>query len=151
MERTIKPKPTVTHDSVIPMTEKQKDAVKAKIPDEDCFGKMWDMRARACQVCADNEVCSIMYADVVKAKVKAVEDKYPTMLDYADLSLIDEGSIMDMITKGSGKLTVQELVDELKKQSRLDDDVAMVEWVKRFREQTEKAFSIKKGIVYAES
>lgn len=142
-------KTTRTEIGIEPLTDKAKKKIMVNRPEDDCFSQMWDMSTRACQICADNEVCGILYADVVKAKVQVFESTHSPTLDKADLSLICEEEVMQLITSKSGSLTATELVDYLKKKARLDDDIAIVEWIKRFREHTGKAFSIREGVVYA--
>lgn len=120
------------------------------VAENDCFGKEWDMSVRPCQVCADNEVCGILFGEVVKKKVADVEARNVPMLDKADLSLIDDEETFKLMCDKTGVLTVEELIEFLKQKSRLDDEVALVEWVKAFRLRCNKGFKITDGIVYVD-
>lgn len=112
-------------------------------PDGTCFGKEWDMKDKDCQYCADNEICGILFAtNVVKAKVKEVESKNPIFLDQTDFSLIDKKLLIQQING----LTTSEFVAIVKKQARTEDDVAAVEWIKRFVRDTD-GLSIINGVV----
>lgn len=148
MEKNPKSVPTITLDGIEPLTQEEITKLMTAAIDSDCFGKEWDMTVRPCQVCADNEVCGILFAEVVKTKVAEVEQKHVAMLDKADLSLIDDEEIFNLMVTGNGTMTVEELLSILKAVSGLDDDIALVEWVKRFRERCGKGFSIKAGIIH---
>jgi len=110
--------------------------------DGTCFGKEWDMADRECQYCADNEVCGILFSKQLKTTVKAIEEKNPTFLDYSDFDSLDEDTV---ISKING-MTSQELFDFIKTNANTEDDVAVVEWIKRLVKSRENV-SIKNGVV----
>ena len=112
----------------------------------DCFGKLLDLETRECQVCADNELCTLLFKDIVDKKVAKFEDAKGPMLDVADLSLIDQDRLYEDMQKHSGSITTAEVLERIKKESRLTDDVALIEWLKRFKER--RKFTVKKGIIY---
>lgn len=114
---------------------------------EDCFGKELDFDTRECQMCADNELCALLFQDTLGKKVKKFEQENGPTLDMADLSLIDKKGLEKLIQDKSGELTVEELSKKVIEQSNLHDSVAIVEWLKRFKEEI--GFKVRGGKVYA--
>lgn len=118
------------------------DIKAVSVDDGTCFGKEWDMADRECQYCADNEVCGILFSKQLKNQVAKVEAENPKFLDYSDFDSLDE----DVVESKVNGMTTQELFDFIKTNAATEDDVAVVEWIKRFVKSRENV-SIKNGIV----
>lgn len=110
----------------------------------DCFGKDFDIRQNDCAGCADNEVCGIIFGNAVRAKVKEM-DKINKYLDVADFSLIDDELLAIWVKQK--ERTVDELFDKISTDAKCADEVAVVEWIKRWVKGNEKLY-IKDGIIY---
>ncbi len=110
--------------------------------DGSCFGKEWDLGTNDCQYCADNEVCGILFAKLVKSKVADLEAEQ-TFLDQTDFSLVNKKELL----KGINGMSTGHLMQYIKLASNSTDEVAIVEWIKRFVKETE-GLSIKKGVCY---
>lgn len=132
-------------DLSIPLTKKKRESM---VTEDSCFGRELDFETRECQVCADNELCALLFKDRVDAKVKDFEERKGPTLDMADFSLIDEDKLYKDIVKRSGEMTSEELCERVMTESKLRDSVAILEWIKRFK--AARGFKIRKGIVYAE-
>lgn len=108
-------------------------------PSNDCFGREWDPTSRDCGVCADMDVCGVYFAEKLKKQTEAInkqaEEKEEYFLDQTDFSLINEEALRKIvITRAKSKegIEVEELFDAVKTKSKCSDDVAVVEWIKRF-------------------
>lgn len=106
----------------------------------DCFGLEWDMRVKECGVCAMNEICGIMFNDTLKKKVKEVESKHEVFLDKADFHALNEDALYEEIKNNDGKISVESFVDRLKLTANIVDDVAIIEWIKRFKAKNNLKF-----------
>lgn len=114
------------------------------IDENDCFGGEWDMMQKECQLCADNEICGILFGNrVVKPRIKEFEEKQgQPFLDLMDFSLIDTEQIKD----GLDGMTVAAFFEFVKKMAKASDDVAVKEWVKRFL--VENGYGIENSVIY---
>jgi len=112
------------------------------IPPDDCFGKEWDAYDKSCQVCADCDVCGILFSDLVKKKVHEVElqekNRGAAFLDTAEMFRNLDG-LKDKMSKlvikrdaTDNPLTVEDLVEYVKDKYNISDDVAIKEWIKTF-------------------
>jgi hypothetical protein len=110
--------------------------------DGSCFGKEWDLGTNDCQYCADNEVCGILFAKLVKSKVADLEAEQ-TFLDQTDFSLVNK----EQLLKGINGMSTGHLMQYIKLASNSTDEVAIVEWIKRFVKETE-GLSIKGGVCH---
>jgi hypothetical protein len=110
--------------------------------DDSCFGKEWDLATNDCQYCADNEVCGILFSKLVKAKVETIEaDKI--FLDQTDFTLINKKELL----KAINGMSTGHLMKYIQLTTKSTDEVAIVEWIKRFVKETE-GLSIKGGICH---
>ena len=106
--------------------------------DDTCFGKEWDLATNDCQYCGDQEVCGILFSKLVKSKVAE-----KTFLDQTDFSLVNKKELL----KSINGMSTGHLMQYIKLASNSTDEVAIVEWIKRFVKETE-GLSIKKGVCY---
>ena len=106
------------------------------IPEEvtDCFGQEWDARASECNLCADEVLCGILFAEKVKVKKSAFEAEHGPLLDQTDLVGVDMGKIERLAKKYESEgqpMTFQELQDIIKIQAKTKDDEAVIQFIKR--------------------
>jgi len=104
---------------------------KTKLIQEDCFGKEWDMGSKDCPICHDNEVCGILFSDLVKKKSKQIQKGKPTFLDKAFFSK-KLTTALDKALSDRGEVELEEVYDVVKLKANVSDRVAIREWVKRF-------------------
>jgi hypothetical protein len=115
-------------DMLVPL---DKTAFKPK-DENDCFGREWDMGSAECPVCAMCDICCIVFQDTLAAGVKIIEDANATFLDKTDFAAIDEAKLLAGIFEQNGKMQVGDLIDKVMKLASTADEVAAVEWIKRF-------------------
>jgi len=123
-----------------------KDGIKSSISEESCLGKEWDMGSKECPICAMNDICGILYQDVVNQKVRVLESKHNTFLDKADFRNIDEDALLKLCNDQSGILTIDELCKTVSTQANMNDDVSVAEWVLSFKVKNNLKF--RGGIVW---
>lgn len=119
---------TVTEELV---TNEMKAGMKQE-NEESCFGKMWDMSAKECGMCADSDMCGILYQEIVDNKVKEVASRNVKFLDETDFDLINTELLKTTIKSASGEMTVAGLLQWVMEAAHTADDVAAIEWIKRF-------------------
>jgi len=109
----------------------------------DCFGSLWDITSKQCQICSDNEICGIVTGNAVRQKAKEM-DKVKQFLDLSELDCINEEAIK--LWLAMKPRPVADLVARVHKDGKTPDEVAVIEWIKRFVKANERIF-IKDGIV----
>jgi hypothetical protein len=112
----------------------------------DCFGKEYDITTKECPMCADNEVCAVVF--MKKGLVDKVEKQREIdgveYLDECRLLEIDEEEVYGSIESGVTK--VVSIVQYLKKEGKTSDDDAVKEWIIRFKKKYN--LTITQGIVW---
>lgn len=64
----------------------------------DCFGKIWDAQHRLCSVCADVDICGVVYQEkIVIPKKKKFDVSLP--LDLLDFKKVDWAKIGRLVKK----------------------------------------------------
>jgi hypothetical protein len=111
---------------------------------EDCFGKEWDPTAKACGTCADNEICGIKFSAAVREKVKEM-DKINQYLDLSDWTLVDDEDLN--LWLGMRTRTSEQLLDKVLTSAKSTDEVAGIEYLKRFLKKNN--WKVEGGKVYA--
>lgn len=142
MDRIVRNKKTIK-DLKKPLTKTEKSRL---ISSDDCFGLEYDLRTKECRLCADNELCCLLFKGKLDEKVNNYEVNNEATLDKADLSLINKEEIYGLCKRRSGELSTKELVGILMDISHLTDEISIIEYLKRFK--VEYNISIKGGIVY---
>lgn len=117
-------------------------------PTVECFGLDWDPTTRECSVCAANEICAVVTAKSTASIVKEKEKGVGFYMDQQDFQFDQEHLLSEIINK-SGKMTSAELVALVKSEAKSRDDVAVIEWIKRFITSSSN-LSIRDKIVYYE-
>ena len=117
-----------------------------KMANGDCFGIEYDMTSTECPMCADNEVCAIVFMKKTLSKKVAEQQAKDDIiyLDECDLLSINQDELYDSISSGVTKVST--VIAYLKKEGRTSDDVAVIEWVKRFKR--DRNLSIKGGVIW---
>lgn len=141
MERSIKKKQTYDLDLTVPI-----DKTIIKMSTGDCFGKMWDMSSKECPMCADRDVCSIMFKDLVDARGKEIEKEVGSkFLDEANFDALTEDAILSYVD--SGVTDVKSLLEYAMGVAYCDDVIAVKNKVVEIVKASNK-LSIKSGIVW---
>lgn len=121
-----------------------KDKAEAMNKDqEDCFGKEHDMRESLCVLCADNEMCGLYMGENTRAHVKEME-KIEKHLDVSKMDSIDSDAIAMWLSMGKEK-TTEELYVKVALAGNSEDEVAIVEWMKRFLKRND--LTIQEGVI----
>lgn len=119
-------------------------ALSKTISEDSCWGRMWDMRNTFCQICADCELCGILYGERMADMEAAIQADNQTFLDRQDWAAIDETDLR--IFLAAKERTSQDFFDYIKYKAQTSDDEAVVEYIKRFV-ANDKSISIKGGKV----
>ena len=139
------------------MREPKKDATevdltiplnKAALTKQGCFGKEWDVTANECRVCADRDVCGILFKDVVDAKAEEHEAATgSTFLDKSDYNFTDEERAAIVAKIESGVTTAKELKSFIMEAANSSDETAGILNTKRFV-KSEPSVYTKDGVVW---
>jgi len=111
-----------------------------------CFGQEWDTRSKECPLCAAQELCAIVFQQKIKNAVKQREAEADYFLDQADFDF-DTSVLKADCKEHSGKWTTMDLYKRISDLSKCRDQVAVVEFLKRFI-GNDPDLSIKSKIVY---
>jgi len=107
----------------------------SKPQDDGCFGNMWDPQHKDCSICADIEVCGILYQQnhIQIKKQKFEEENGPTldMTDFEAISIEKVEKLALQYQNDQEPMTVDELISYIKTQARTKDTVAVREYLKR--------------------
>ncbi len=92
----------------------------------DCFGKLWDPQHRSCSVCADVDVCGIIFQETQVIPAKKKFDKKTVPLDLTNLQAIKWDKIKTLIGSyakaGDDPMTYDELFEYIKEVGKTKDD-----------------------------
>lgn len=90
---------------------------------DDCFGKAWDPQHRLCSVCADVDICGVVFQEkVVIPKKKKFDMSLP--LDLLDFKKVDWAKIGKLVKKyqdGGEPMMYEELVAYIKTLANIKD------------------------------
>jgi hypothetical protein len=104
-----------------------------QLSEGDCFGNMWDPKDKDCSVCADIEVCGILYQDKhIKPKVKKFEEE-TIPLDLARFETVPWNKIKTLIQKyeKDGKpMMLDELIEIVSEQAKIKDPQTVMLYIK---------------------
>lgn len=114
--------------------------------DDSCFGKEWDVGQKDCEYCSDNEVCGVLFSHRLKSNVEQIETEHTTFLDKSDFTGLNEEDILSRING----ITSEEFFSLVKSLANTEDDIAVIEWIKRFI-KSKRNISIKDKIVHVET
>lgn len=105
-----------------------------KLDEDDCFGRMWEPTNKDCSICADIEVCGIIYQDrVIKPKKKQYEEEGATPLDLAKFEQVDWINIVKVVEKyekDGDPMVLSELIDYVKGIANVSDDSIIELYIK---------------------
>lgn len=91
---------------------------------DDCFGKAWDPQHRMCSVCADVDICGVVYQEkVVIPKTKKFDESLP--LDLLDFSKVDWAKIGNLVKKyqdAGEPMMYEELMRYIKDLANIKDE-----------------------------
>ena len=145
---TRQPRKKKTHkvDLTIPI-----DKTKITTQEGDCFGKEWDPETKECAMCADSEVCGIIFDDQVRSTIskKESESKYLDQVD-ANLDVQKIKNIVKYTCDCNEPTTVEELFEYCKYKTGLKSDEAVIDIMKRLIKSTPELYT-KDGIVLCQA
>lgn len=121
---------------------------KAAIKLDGCFGKEWDVATKECKVCAERDLCGIIFKDVVDAKANEQEEKLGSLfLDKSDFRFTDiqMQELFDWVK--SGETATNEFVIKVMQMANSSDQTAGIEATKRIISEHELLYS-KSGKVW---
>jgi len=105
------------------------------LKDDECFGNMWDPQHKDCSICADIEVCGLLYQQTtIAAKKKKFEDENGPTLDLTEFSNVDLKKLEAVAAKYQEEkdpMTLDELMDAVASLAKTKDTVAVREYLKR--------------------
>jgi len=108
---------------------------------DDCFGKAWDPQHRLCSICADVDICGVVFQEkVVIPKKKKFDVSLP--LDLLDFEKVDWAKIGKLVKKYQDEgepMTHKELMSYIKGMANIKDDFM----VKLFIEKSLKPNKLK--------
>jgi uncharacterized Fe-S cluster-containing radical SAM superfamily enzyme len=115
----------------------------------DCFGNEYLPTCGDCSVCADMELCSIIFADNVKRKKLTFEIEHGPMLDTADFANVDMSRIERLATKYEDEgepMTYEEMQQIIQGEANIKDVESIIQYIKR--ELVNTKMSVKGGYIY---
>lgn len=90
---------------------------------DDCFGKAWDPQHRSCSVCADVDICGVVFQDkVVIPKKDKFEESLP--LDMTNFDAVNWDKMSLLVSKylqDGAPLTYEELFELVQNTSKNKD------------------------------
>lgn len=105
------------------------------LKDDECFGNMWDPQHKDCSICADIEVCGLLYQQTtIAAKKRNFEKENGPTLDMTDFSRVDLKkleAVAAQYQKNKDPMTLNELMDAVASLAKTKDIVAVREFLKR--------------------
>ena len=117
-------------DLLVPVTP------ESVMPEEvtDCFGQEFQARNSDCSLCADGDLCQIVYTEKVKDKKKDFEVEHGPLMDETDFKGIDMTRIEKLAKLYQEKeepMTFEELQDIIKEEAYTKDSEAVIQFIKR--------------------
>jgi hypothetical protein len=111
------------------------DAVDVKkfTTGDGCFGKEWNPQDRDCSVCADIELCGIIYQDTKVTPKRKKFEKEKSPLDMADFMAVEWPKILGVIEslqRGEDPMTLEELTGVVKDQSKVTNEELLKTYVR---------------------
>ncbi len=107
-----------------------KKEIMSQIDSEDCFSREWHPEDKLCSMCADMELCGILFHARQNKRVKQLEKEEGGFLDTTDFEAIDKDSLFGWLSAKSR--TTQQLFDQIKLMSNCPDDDTVKYWMKSF-------------------
>lgn len=118
------------------------------VEEGDCFGKMWDIKHTQCQVCADSEICGILFSEKVADREAEIEKENNKFLDSSDWAGLEQTDLR--IWLAAKTRSVEDFLDYILVKANTTDETAAVEYIKRFVAANDN-ISIKKGQIIVKS
>ena len=104
MERKYRKKSThLELDTLIPIDHKSVMQQDKQVHADSCFSHLWDVTTKACSLCADSEVCGILFHQRLKKRVAKLESSMPVTLDMNDFDGIDRNRLALWLSRCVGR------------------------------------------------
>lgn len=144
MEATPRKELTHSNDLTVPINGNKVMAFDREQHGESCFSHLWDMTNGLCALCADSEMCGIMFHKRQKKAVKAMEESMTSPLDVVDFDVIDKDDLMIWL-KIKPRRT-GELAEKVSQMVKCDDVETIRFWVKSFIKDSPK-LAVQNGVI----
>ena len=139
MNRTKVTFPAIDMSKPIPTT-----TMLEEVDVQDCFTFLWEPTNKFCLVCADIDICGILFHKRQSKQVKNIEKEKGGYLDNMHFDSIDKTDLVTWLSLQPR--TTQQLIDKVTKFSKCPDAETVAYWCKSFILETE-GIGVKKGIV----
>ncbi len=99
----------------------------------DCFGSMWDPTHRSCSVCADVDICGVVYQETQVLPKKAKFDKEKP-LDTASFDKVNWDKLTKLVSKyqeDGDPLSYEELLQLITDMSNFKDDYTVKVFIEK--------------------
>jgi hypothetical protein len=91
------------------------------IDEDDCFTKMYDPSTNDCALCADCDLCSILFNKTVSVSLKKkFNDEFGQTADTYDFESVKSSKLGDKLSTNPGVYTRADMFDVVKKLSKCD-------------------------------
>jgi len=145
MERKYRKKSThLELDTLIPIDHKSVMQQDKQVHADSCFSHLWDVTTKACSLCADSEVCGILFHQRLKKRVAKLESSMPVTLDMNDFDGIDRNRLALWLS--AERRTFKDLVAHVDSMANCADKETVKLWAKSFVVDSGR-YTIKNGIV----
>lgn len=147
----LQPRKEKTHhvDLFIPVNAKEVMQQDLEKNGKSCFTHLWEPANKLCSMCADKEVCGILFHKRLKSRVAKWEETVPTPLDLADFEGISySGVLLWLNTK---QRSFNELVEYITEKSNCSDEVTVKFWCKSFIKEHSNRVKVEDGVIVVNS
>jgi hypothetical protein len=106
------------------------------VPEEqtDCFGQEFEARNYDCSLCADSDLCQIVYIEKIKDRKLTFEIMNGPLLDVTDFKGVDMARIEKLVKKYEEEgepMTFEELQKIIQGEANTKDVEAIIQFIKR--------------------
>lgn len=120
------------------------EAMLQQTPSESCFSHEWEPTHKLCCVCADSEICGVLFNSRLTKKVREIEEENGGYLDNMHFDSIDKDEVKQLLSMK--QFTFDMFVKKIAKFTQCPDLDTVKYWCKSYIIET-KGVSLKAGIV----
>jgi hypothetical protein len=126
----------------VPTPKDKKQSVDLTVPlnpsqftSDECFGNAWEPSDKDCSICADIEICGILYQDKIKKKEATIKAKQKShFIDVGDFAKVPEVKVIKICKRyfdDGEPLTLEELMELVIEYAEISDHTAVLNYIKR--------------------
>ena len=112
---------------------------------KDCFGNMWKPGCSECNICADNDICAILYKDTIGQKVAVITEENGPFADEHDFDNVSWDKFAKLIKDGN-EYEFDDIIEIVKKASNCENHETCYHQVVNWA--TANSFGIEGGIIF---